>query len=282
MFKPPQEIRKPFFAGKFYPSSKSDIETLMQRLLNAEERNIDLSLSKKELIGAIIPHAGYIYSGYQAVHVFEIMKRSKQPIDTVVIVNPNHSGMGFGSLNQSCAKQWETPLGLVDIDTELSQHLDIECCEAAHEREHSGEVMLPFLQYFLPYKFKIAVITMNEQSHENAKLLAKKIADASSQLNRNIFLLASTDFTHHESPQKGYINDQFVVDEILKFKSAAIEKKVKKHAISMCGYGPVMTMIEYAKLSSNTPTINILKRGHSGEVFPSEKVVNYISFLCYQ
>ncbi|HKM92513.1 MAG TPA: AmmeMemoRadiSam system protein B [Prolixibacteraceae bacterium] len=282
MFKPPQEIRKPFFAGKFYPSNKSDIESLMQKLLSAEEKNIDLSLSKKGLIGAIIPHAGYIYSGYQAVHVFEILKHYKQPIDTVVIVNPNHSGLGFGNLNQGCAKQWETPLGLVDVDTELSQKLDIECCEAAHEREHSGEVMLPFLQYFLPYKFKIAVITMNEQSFANAKLLAKKIATAAKQLNRKIFLLASTDFTHYESPQAGYANDQYVVEKILKLKSSAIEKKVKKHAISMCGYGPVMTMIEYAKICSNTPAINILKRGHSGEVYPSEKVVNYISFLCYQ
>ena len=76
MFKPPQEIRKPFFAGKFYPSNKSDIESLMQKLLSAEEKNIDLSLSKKGLIGAIIPHAGYIYSGYQAVHVFEIDRKS--------------------------------------------------------------------------------------------------------------------------------------------------------------------------------------------------------------
>ena len=67
------KIRKPAVSGKFYPSDKKDLRKLLDRILNSEKENIKTELSEKRIIGGVVPHAGYIYSAYQAVHFFEIL-----------------------------------------------------------------------------------------------------------------------------------------------------------------------------------------------------------------
>ena len=71
--------------------------------------------------------------------------------DTFVIMGPSHTGMGapFSILTEGT---WRTPLGDVEIDTELakailanSSHLKED--RIAHLQEHSIEVQLPFIQY---------------------------------------------------------------------------------------------------------------------------------------
>ena len=272
--------RKPVCAGRFYPESKKELKELIKHILDNEMPNIDTSLSIKQLCGAIVPHAGYIYSGYQAVHAFQVIKHSAIHYETFIIINPNHTGAAIGNYNLSTATKWETPLGKVDVDTQFSDELDIEYHNAAHNIEHSGEVIVPFLQYFIDYPFKILPITMNRQNYKTAFELAQKILKATQKTGRKVFVIASTDFSHFETPNRGYELDQLVIDQILKMNSKTIEEKVNDHNISMCGFGPVMTLIELSKLCSQNAQMHILKRGHSGTVYPSEKVVNYISMIC--
>ena len=66
------KIRKAAFAGRFYPAHKKELVKLYEQILLSEKSKIDYSLSEKEIVGAIVPHAGFIYSGYQAIHFFEI------------------------------------------------------------------------------------------------------------------------------------------------------------------------------------------------------------------
>jgi AmmeMemoRadiSam system protein B len=146
-------------------------------------------------------------------------------------------------------------------------------------REHSSEVMLPMLQYFFDYSFQIVPITLSNQSFKNAKSLAFKIKETAQKLNRKILLIASSDFSHFLSPEKGKEMDDIVLRNILLLDSAEIEKVVRNKNISVCGYGPIMTLIEYSKLLSDKPKAEILKRGHSGEIIPSSEVVDYISIL---
>lgn len=272
--------RKPFCAGRFYPENKNELKDLIKHLLDNEISNIDTSLSTNKLCGAIVPHAGYIYSGYQAVHAFQVIKQSIEQYETFIIINPNHTGAATDIFNLCSATKWETPFGEVEVDTQLSNELNIEIYNDAHNNEHSGEVIVPFLQYFIDYHFKILPITMNRQNYKSALDLAKKILLASQKTGRKIFVIASTDFSHFETPNRGYELDQLVVNQIMKMNSKSIEEKINDHNISMCGFGPVMTLIELSKLCSQNAQIHILKRGHSGNVYPSDKVVNYISMIC--
>jgi AmmeMemoRadiSam system protein B len=88
------KIRKAAVSGKFYPSNKKELKNLIRRIVDTEKRSIKEELASNTIIGGIVPHAGYIYSAYQAVHFFEIIKHSKQEFDTFLILNPNHTGYG--------------------------------------------------------------------------------------------------------------------------------------------------------------------------------------------
>jgi len=275
------KIRKPAVSGRFYPSNKNELKKLIKKIIDIELKNIKTDFSSNVIIGALVPHAGYMYSAYQAVHFFEILKRSVQKFDTFVILNPNHTGYGSEiALDENDA--WETPFGIVNIDTELSDLVNFDKSSSAHSHEHSGEVMIPLLQYFLDYKFKILPITMSVQNFYNAQLIANRINLAEKKLNKNVCFIASSDLSHFVSPEFGKRQDMKVIQKVLNFESEEIINTVKKEKISMCGYGPAATLTEYAMIKSNNPKAELLKFGHSGEVHHSKEVVNYASVLVYE
>jgi AmmeMemoRadiSam system protein B len=272
-------IRKPAFSGRFYPGNPSSLFSLINQFVDSEKDKFLTNLISDPIIGGIVPHAGMIFSGCQAVHFYELVRQSKQEFDTVVIVNPNHSGRGSGMFNTSSYQFWETPLGKIEADLPFIVALHAETNNQAHDNEHSGEVQLPFLQHVFNFPYRLAMITMNVQSVGSSILLAEKIHYAVKETGRRILLIASSDFNHYESPETGYKKDQYVIDKILEFDHEGVYREVKKYHVSACGYGPIMALLNYAKLVSEKPSIEILKRGHSGEVYPSGEVVDYVSFL---
>jgi AmmeMemoRadiSam system protein B len=275
------KIRKPAVSGKFYPSNKKELKKLIDRIYENEKDKIKIHLSSNSIIGGLVPHAGYIYSAYQAVHFFEIIKKCDQTFDTFVILNPNHTAYGKDiSLDENDA--WETPLGIVNIDNEIADLLQFNYSAPAHAYEHSGEVMLPLLQYFINYDFKIVPITMSVQNFYNAQLIAGRISFAVKKLNRKICFIASSDFSHFVNADYGKKQDMKVIQKLLHFESENIIKTVQKNNISMCGYGPASALSEYALIQSNNPKAELLKFGHSGEVNHSNEVVDYASVLVYE
>jgi len=274
------KIRQAAVAGRFYPDTKKKIIKQLDEILEKEKSNIDYSLAQENIIGGIVPHAGYIFSAYQAIHFFEIIKNSRQKFDTFIIINPNHTGYG-AEISMDENDFWETPFGKVEIDKDFYDLLDFDYAADAHKYEHSGEVMLPLLQHSLDYKFKIVPITLSRQNFQNAKQVAKLVHKANKKLNKKICFIASSDFSHFLKPAQGKQLDQLVIDQILTLNSLGVEQEVKAHNISVCGYGAIMTLIEYSKLICNSPHTKILKKGHSGEIIPSDEVVDYVSMLFY-
>ena len=274
------KIRKPAVAGKFYPSGKQELRELIHEIYRKEKPKIDVSFSSKDFYGGVVPHAGYIFSAYQAVHFFELLKQSPVTFDIIVIINPNHTGYGE-RISLDSHEIWSTPFGDIEQDMEFLKSLEIPFSNIAHEMEHSGEVMLPFLQYFVPYEFKIAMITLSQQNLEQAKILAKKIKDSTEKLNRKIAIIASSDFTHFKNPQQGSMLDDMVLEQIKNQDIVKLYKTVNDYQISVCGYGPIMSLMEYSHLHGKYSS-DILARGHSGQIMPSDKVVDYISIVFYK
>ena len=272
------KTRKAAVAGRFYPGTKSEIEKNLSEILVKEKDNIDYSLSKKKIIGSIVPHAAYMFSAYQAVHFYEILKNSNQQFDTFIITNPNHTGYGE-DISIDSHDAWETPLGKVMIDTDFKRQMPFTVSPDAQKFEHSGEVQLPMLQYFLDYEFKILPITMSVQNIENAEFIANTIHRANQKLRKNICIIASSDFSHFVEPLAGKKLDRYVIDEILKLNTKGVQKEVRENSISVCGYGPIMTLMEYSKLVSPSPIARVMKIGNSGEIIPSNEVVDYVSMI---
>ena len=267
--------RKEFVRGKFYPTERKDIEKMIEIFLKIESpKRINA-----KIFGGIVPHAGYEFSGSSAIHFFNTLKG--KDIDTVIIINPSHTGYGE-YINLDINEIWSSPMGDVEVDLDFEKELDIPYSEKAHRYEHSGEVMLPFLKYFIKKKFKIVPITMKEQNYENAKHLAKNIYLVAKKQKKKTIVIASSDFSHYVEKEIGYKLDQLAINRIMEFDSQGVEDIVGEYNLSICGYGPIMTLLEYSKLMTDDPKIEILRRGHSGENYFMEKVVDYITFLIYK
>jgi len=177
---------------------------------------------------------------------------------------------------------WETPLGKVDLDMEMISRLELPFSVLAHQFEHSGEVILPMLQFFLPYDFKIIPICMLAQNPENAQLIAEKLYTSQEETGRKLLIIASSDFSHHVDPDFGKNQDDYVINMIQNKNVKGVYSELKKYNVSACGYGPIMSLISYANKLGPDVRFEVLKRGHSGEVYPSDEVVDYVSMLAYR
>lgn len=247
-------IRYPAVAGSFYPSDPVELRKLLFSLLSrvpeAEER---------EVIGVVVPHAGYVYSGPVAAHAYRALEKTTHPHDRVVVVGPNHTGYG-APVSVFPRGEWVTPLGPVPVDEEMARHIversSAELDTDAHIFEHSIEVQLPFLQMIYP-TFSFVPITMMDQSHDVAEDLAGAIPE-------DVLLVASSDFSHYVPADVAERLDKLVIERILALDAPGVEQVVREQKISVCGYGPIMTLVEWAKRQG--ARAELLKYATSGDV----------------
>jgi len=232
-------IRNPVVSGQFYPESPSQLKTVIAGM-------VDEKAVKEEVIGLISPHAGYIYSGSVTGAVISRIKFK----DTFIIMGPNHTGRGK-ALSVMTEGTWKTPLGEVEIDSELgkqilavSSHLEED--HVAHQYEHSIEVQLPFLQYFKK-DIKIVPIILAYSSGAIYKEVGKELARAIKDLNREVVIIASSDMTHYEPQESARKKDNKAIEAMLDLDEDELLKRVSELNISMCGYAPAVSLISAAK-----------------------------------
>jgi len=269
-------IRKPAVAGMFYPANPTFLRKQISDLLESEKERIKKELATPKIIGGIVPHAGYVYSGFEAVHFFELIRLSGKVFDTVVILNPDHHGYS-PEFATSPHDEWGTPLGTLSIDTEMAEYFPKS--EIAHQNEHSAEVMLPFIQTIFSEKVKIFPISIGAPTPKKAKELAQCIYNAANETNRKIIIIASSDFSHYVTPENGNLLDNLVLEKITNLDSDEVYKTIKKFGITVCGYGPIMTLIEYSLICSKKTKVDIAARGNSGKNSNSNSVVDYITII---
>ncbi|MCK5289805.1 MAG: AmmeMemoRadiSam system protein B [Candidatus Aenigmarchaeota archaeon] len=187
-------VREPIAEG-FYPGNAKILDLMLDKLFKDTKKTV-----KRDVIGLIAPHAGYLYSGKTAAKVYAQISKK---YDSIIILGPDHTGMA--ETVSVSTEDWKTPLGEVKIDKELAEKIisgsDIIIeDEDAHMYEHSIEVQLPFLQYLLKdFRFVPIIIPHNNMDLEKLKKIADTINDAIE--GKNILVIASSDLTHFG---KGY------------------------------------------------------------------------------
>ena len=144
-------LRAPAVAGFFYPADPTELRRQVQHFLNqaAAASHGAATVPPKAMI---VPHAGYLYSGAIAASAYVQLHPVREQITRVVLIGPSHR-VGFRGLAVSTATAFATPLGSVALDQAAIKMLrrlpEVSLLEAAHLREHSLEVHLPFLQEVL-------------------------------------------------------------------------------------------------------------------------------------
>ncbi|MFH1381494.1 MAG: AmmeMemoRadiSam system protein B [Chloroflexota bacterium] len=264
-------VRYPVVAGQFYPDKPDELRALIKDM-------VDEDAAKEEVIGLIAPHAGYIYSGPVAGAVISRVKFT----DTFIIIGPSHTGTGK-PLSIMTAGTWKTPLGDVEIDTELANKI-LESSEnlqedaQAHQYEHSIEVQLPFLQYFKP-DVKLVPIVLGYASGAAYKEIGLAIARAMKELDREAVIIASSDMTHYESRESAWRKDMQAIGAIVEMNEDELLKRIEEFDISMCGYAPAISLIAAAKElgASRTEFAKYMTSGDTTGDFAS--VVGYAGVL---
>jgi hypothetical protein len=230
--------RKAVFAGRFYPLSASAIAEQIDSFINNK------ALKKEHLAkGLVLPHAGYIYSGQVAAETIASFNLN----DTLIIIGPNHTGMG-AEFAVSEADNWKTPFGDVEVNQDLASLLIensnyLSFSEEAHTIEHSVEIQLPLLQY-IKKDFNIVPICVSSDKTTAYEDIGKTIANTAKDNNIDVSIIASTDLTHYEPYESAKKKDKKAIDAILDIDMTRLLKEIKINNISMCGYAPVSIMIK--------------------------------------
>lgn len=264
-------VRTPSVAGSFY---EADAERLKQQLKASFLHQFGpgalpsaVDKQKRDIVACVSPHAGYMFSGMCAAHVYYELSRQKTP-KTIVVMGFNHRGLGAPF--SVSAEDWATPLGVARTDRESISNLNIELDEFSHSNEHSIEVQLPFLQFIYG---SINFIPINISSHvlRGGIGIEERIASL-----EDVLVIASSDFTHY-GLNYGYIPfrdnvrerlkdlDMGAIQFIEKMDSAGFADYVHSTGATICGHAPIISTIETAKMLGAKKG-ELLKYSTSGDI----------------
>lgn len=265
------EKRAAVVAGQFYPGTPDELREMIEEM-------VDKSADKEKVLGIIVPHAGYIYSGPVVGAVLSRIEFT----DTFIIIGPSHTGSGK-PLSIMREGVWETPLGDVEVDSELAGMILDECEKLdedrrAHNFEHSIEVQLPFMQYFRP-DVKIVPIVLGHARVGDYVEVGKGIARALKKSGRNAVIMVSSDMNHYESQSVTKDKDNLAIEAVLELNEQKLISRVREENITMCGVAPAVTMITAVKDLGATSAELVMYRTSGDETGEYDAVVGYAGII---
>ncbi len=277
-------LRKPAVAGMFYPDDSEElVKTIEDCFLHSfgpgKIPGIESFEGNDYPVNVMVPHAGFQYSGTIAAHSYCELAKNGFP-EVFIIIGPNHTGLG-SEVSVFNKGEWITPLGNIQVDEEFADTLisfsDFASADfAAHMREHSIEVQLPFLQYF-SNDFKIVPVVLGSQTISAANDLAAAILKAGEKLDKSYCVIASSDLSHFNIQERANKVDGFVLEDIENMDEFKLLEEIIQYNITMCGYGPVMTTMILSKMCGKN-TSEILAYKTSGDISGDlSSVVGYAS-----
>jgi AmmeMemoRadiSam system protein B len=253
-------VRTPHVAGQFYEAQperlKKQVKASFLHPLGPGALPVTGKKAPRDIVACISPHAGYMYSGMCAAHVYYELSKLDRP-KNIVVLGPNHTSIG-GPVTSSI-EDWATPLGTVKINREGVLHLMLEVDEYAHRYEHSIEVQLPFLQYIYG-SFNFIPVIISAPGLRGGVGIEEKIASL-----KDVLVIASSDFTHYEPAESADEKDERAIEAILKLDDRKFLETVEGTRASICGYAPIISAIIAAKaLGANKG--ELLKYTTSGDI----------------
>lgn len=274
------QYRKPAVSGIFYPSEKESLLSSIKECFLHEygPRSLPPMKDKKRLFAIIVPHAAYMYSGPVAANSYYYASAFKP--DLVVIIGPNHYGIGSGVASMRDAI-WQTPLGRVKVDNnavdkavEISKIIDIDFY--AHSKDHSLEVQLPFLQ-FIYDDFKILPIVVWMQDRRTAEDIGDALAEIAKE--KNTLLIASSDFTHYEPNEVAHKKDKELIKCIEELDLSKYYTVLERLDITACGYSAIASIVHASKLLG-AERGELIRYASSGDIAGNkDSVVGYASIV---
>jgi AmmeMemoRadiSam system protein B len=257
-------VRPAAVAGKFYPQDPKKLLASIQSYVVPEQH-------REMALGCVVPHAGYMYSGLVAGAVYARLDVGRR----CIVLCPNHTGRGT-PLSIMTRGSWQTPLGNAEIDSELADALMstfpfLTEDSAAHRTEHAIEVQLPFLQSLQP-GIRFVPIAIGTRQFEVLEGLGVAIGETLVAIDEPVLVVASSDMNHYESDPVTRVKDEKAIECILALDPRGLYDVVTNEDISMCGFGPTVTMLA-AALRCGATGAELVKYATSGDVSGDRQMV---------
>jgi AmmeMemoRadiSam system protein B/AmmeMemoRadiSam system protein A len=277
------KTRPPAVAGSFYSADpdvlRKDLEFLFSRALPGS--------TPGEVLAIIAPHAGYPFSGEVAASSYRQLDAAKSYKSVFLIGSSHRYAFEGAAIYQS--GDFETPLGVVPVNHDLALELTKRepvfiNNEQAHENEHSLEVQLPFLQYYLEKDFKLVPILLGTRSPRTCQKIARALEP---YLNEDNLFVISSDFSHYPDYQSATEVDIKTAKAICsnsseEFLSAIDEneaKNIPNLATSACAWPAILTLLYMTEKRTNDISYKLVQYQNSGDSQHGDKsrVVGYCS-----
>ena len=267
-------VRRTSVAGTWYPDNPVRLVAHLDGYLDRAQ--VDDSAGRPRAI--VVPHAGLMYSGPVAAFAYNVARRHQH--SAIVLVGPSHF-VPFRGVSIWPDGAWDTPLGSVSVDGDLATAIASEWphivdLPAAHGREHSLEMQMPFVAHLFP-GVPIVPMVMGHQTRETAFALGAAIGRAVAAHTPDALLVASSDLSHYEDALTAAGLDRVVIQKVESLDADGLMQAIEAEPRHACGGGPMVAVIDAARRLGATQA-RLLQYADSGDVSGDKSsVVGYMA-----
>jgi AmmeMemoRadiSam system protein B len=282
-------VKRADFAGTWYPGNETDCRMAIEDFAGSA---LACPENTDTVIGGIVPHAGWIYSGSIAYNVIKCLRLPKTPDTFIIFGRHLHPGSdNYIMVNGA----WATPLGNLEIDSELASAVsrefkfNIETTDH-YEPDNTIELQLPFIKYLFP---DIKIVPIGLPPRNESLKIAKRTAEISKELNRHTIVLGSTDLTHY-GYNYGYVpkgvgeeavkwvkdvNDRRLVERILKMEEKGVIEEATRNQNACCSGAVGAAIITAKELGAKQAKQMVYSTSY--DVRPDNSFVGYVGVLLF-
>jgi AmmeMemoRadiSam system protein B len=213
----------------------------------------------------IVPHAGWVYSGFTANFAYRIASNTKPK--RILVIGPSHK-FPIEGISVTLEESYETPCGILPIDRDFSlkimENFGVQNLEYVHV-EHSTEVQMPFIYHYFGGIPVVELIYGNYSPNKLKEIIEFAIDD-------NSLIVISSDLSHYYDIKTANALDSHCLKAVNDLDLLELEK------CEACGKIGIAAIIEAAREEKLTPFIVDYRT--SADVSGDEsQVVGYMSAL---
>ena len=243
----------------WYPNKKEALQSFLSHLSKKAETVYGADIDPKSIKAIIVPHAGYNYSGTVASSVYRLL--DKNTINKVIILAPDHS-VSFNGIALPVFEQYQTPLGMGTVDAPsiktLAKNPLFHKNENVFKTEHSLEIQLPFIQYYLKNDITLVPLIVGKLTCAQAQSIAHALR---SIITTSTLVIVSTDFIHYGKrfnfvPFKDHIAynirrlDSQAVELIQKGICKSFAQFMERSKATICGHYPLEILLSLLEINA--------------------------------
>lgn len=250
----------------------------------ASEKNGVNGENSRRWSAALVPHAGWIYSGRLAAAT---LNRLEVP-ETVVVLAPKHRAEG-GDFAVMPAGRWDVGGGeSVPSDPDFVERFvaavpPFRKDAVAHRREHAVETLVPLIARRSP-QVKIVGAVIGRSTVDELAAAATKFAEFLQNEEKNgrkaPLILISSDMNHFSNDETTRRLDALALAALESLDPTRLLETVRREKISMCGVLPAFFVLTaLGKIGKLRKAVKIGYATSGDSSGDRERVVGYAGYL---